>query len=302
MPTYDFIHADCCNMCGASSEHQTFYGKRLDRRQGLWPRRLTGVTSAIFKCRQCGLIYANPLPIPANLEQHYDVAPEEYWADSYFHVEEDHLGDRIDTFKQLSQRSPHECSALDVGAGIGKAMVALQRAGFQVSGLEPSPSFRRAALDRAGIPELQLQLASVETADFPASAFDFINFAAVLEHLPDPAAALQKALGWLKPNGLVYVEVPSSAFLLSRLLRLFYRMTGSGNFVVNTSPMHIPYHFYEFGLESFVAHGKRTGYGVAHHVYYPCAGYVPAFLIPPLNLAMKWTDTGMQLAVWLHHT
>ena len=247
----------------------------------------------------CGLIYPNPMPIPETLDQHYDMAPEDYWTDSYFHVDHDYLVGQINTFVRLSQRSPQTCSALDIGAGIGKAMVALDRAGFEVSGIEPSPSFRRWAIDRMGIPDGRLQLGSIERADFPLNSFDFINFAAVLEHLTDPAAALQKTVGWLKPGGLMYVEVPSAAFLLSRLVRLFYRLTGAGGYVINTSPLHVPYHLYEFGLESFVRHGARAGYAVAFHEHYPCAGYMPRWLIGPSNAVMRWTDTGMQLAVWL---
>jgi hypothetical protein len=70
-------------------------------------------------------------------------------------------------------------------------------------------------------------------------------------------------------------------------------------FVINTCPMHVPYHLYEFGLESFRKHGAGAGYSVAFHEYYPCAGYMPRWLIGPFNSVMKWTNTGMQLAVWL---
>jgi SAM-dependent methyltransferase len=167
-----------------------------------------------------------------------------------------------------------------------------------VSGIEPSPSFYRAAVERMGIPEGQLQLASVEEAQYEDDSFDFINFGAVLEHLADPAGALAKTIGWLKPDGIIYVEVPSSAYLVTRLVRLFYRLTGN-RFVVNTCPMHPPYHLYEFGLRSFTLHGARAGYAVAFHEFFTCAGHMPRFLIGFFNRVMGLTDTGMQLAVWL---
>lgn len=63
--------------------------------------------------------------------------------------------------------------------------------------------------------------------------------------------------------------------------------------------MHPPYHLYEFGLESFVRHGKRSGYSLAFHQYYSCAGFLPRWLARPLDALMRWTGTGMQLAVWL---
>jgi SAM-dependent methyltransferase len=284
-------------MCGSGVEYQTFFGRRLDKRQGLWPRQKAGITTSIFRCRTCGLIYPNPMPIPDSLEQHYDVAPEEYWGEVPFEA-----GDPstlIRTFTRLSGTRPHSCAALDIGAGVGKAMIALGRAGFDVYGIEPSPSFRRAAIERMGVPEGRLKLASAETADFSNDSFDFIHFAAVMEHLVDPATALRKIMRWLKPRGFVYVEVPSSAFLLSRVVRLFYSLTGAGDYVINTCPMHAPYHLYEFGLESFTRHGVEAGYSVASHEYYACADYMPRWAVGPFNAVMGWTNTGMQLAVWL---
>ena len=40
---------------------------------------------------------------------------------------------QIEVFARLTDRSPCGSSALDVGAGIGKAMVALTRAGFEAA-------------------------------------------------------------------------------------------------------------------------------------------------------------------------
>jgi SAM-dependent methyltransferase len=296
---YRFVYSERCNMCDAAADQQILFGRRLDQRQGLWPRSKPGITTSIFRCRVCGLLYPNPMPIPESLAQHYDVTPEEYWVESYFRVEPDHLAGQISTFWRLFGGTPRPCSALDIGAGIGKAMVALQRAGFDCYGIEPSASFRQAAIERMGVQEKRVQLAAVENAAYPDDSFEFINFAAVVEHLADPAAALRKSVKWLKPGGLMYVEVPSSAFLLSRLVRLFYRLTLAGEYVINTCPMHVPYHLYEFGLESFRRHGARAGYTVAFHEFYPCAGYMPRWLIGPFNTLMRWTNTGMQLAVWI---
>lgn len=301
MKTYRFAYSTSCNMCAAGPEVQTFFGRRLDQRQGYRPKRTPGLSISIFRCRECGLIYPNPMPIPETIEQHYDIAPEEYWPDRNVEreAEWDYRPAQIGIFQRLSRTDPHGCSALDIGAGAGATMKALQRAGFEVHGIEPSPSFRRAAIERTGIPEARIQPVAIETARFPESSFDFINFGAVLEHIVDPAAALRKSVGWLKPDGLMYVEVPSSAFLLSRLVRWFYRLTAAGDYVINTCPMHAPFHLYEFGLESFLLHGYKAGYSVAFHEYYPCASYMPTRLVEPFNRLMGWTRTGMLIAVWL---
>src|SRR5215475_4183200 len=146
-------------MCGSGIEHQTFFGRRLDQRQGFFPKRTPGITTSIFRCRACGLIYANPIPIPQRLEDHYDIAPEEYcdWA---FEVPD--FSRQIGAFTRLGGRFPRSSSALDIGAGAGRSMIALMRAGFDAHGIEPSPAFRRAAIERMEIPEERLRLISVE--------------------------------------------------------------------------------------------------------------------------------------------
>lgn len=284
-------------MCGAGKEKQKYLGMRLDRRQGLWPKKVAGVGVPIYRCGVCGLVYANPMPLPQSVEEHYDVAPEAYWTKEYFSEAEEYFSQQIATWCKLTKRSCESAKALDIGAGIGKAMRALQRAGFEVWGIEPSPSFRERAI-QMGVDPQRLLLTSVEEAEFPEGMFDFINFSAVVEHLADPSVALEKALRWLSPKGLMYVEVPSSSFLLARLVHVFYRLTGAP-YVIHISPMHPPYHLYEFGLRSFLLHGERVGYQVVHHEYCPCGGYMPRWLIPLFNAVMRWTDTGMQLMVWL---
>jgi hypothetical protein len=39
------------------------------------------MSTAVQRCRQWGLVFANPVPIPHQTEDHYDVSPDEYWVD-----------------------------------------------------------------------------------------------------------------------------------------------------------------------------------------------------------------------------
>ncbi|MDR3639313.1 MAG: class I SAM-dependent methyltransferase [Isosphaeraceae bacterium] len=238
------------------------------------------------------------MPLPESVAQHYDVLPTRYWSESYFTIAPNYVVYQVDGFRQMTGREPRGSIALDIGAGIGKAMVALERSGFETHGIEPSASFRQAALERFEISEDRLRLSSIEDADYPDGMFDFINFTAVLEHLPDPAAILRKTTRWLKPDGVMLVDVPSSSFLLSKLIRLFYHLTGN-NFVINTCPMHVPYHLYEFGVESFRRNSRLGGYSVIHVDPNPCAEFVPRMLRPLSERVMRRTWTGMQLLVWL---
>ena len=299
---YTFDSASVCNMCSSPVSAHRVLGRRLNRPQGLRPWRKVGVSTTVLQCNNCGLIYANPLPIPGSLQDHYGIPPEDYWEQGYlgFGVDGGDFSVEIQTFMRLRVGEPgsRQLKALDVGAGIGKGMTALAHAGFEVYGIEPSESFHRMAIEKIGIGRDRLQLARIEDAEFAEGFFDFIVFSAVLEHFYDPAAAIRNALKWIKPDGLIRIEVPSANWLINRLARLFYRAMGS-DYVANLSPMHPPFHLYEFSPQSFEAHGAKNKYRIVHRQFHVCPTYMPKLLDRLLRPIMEATKTGMQLTVWL---
>jgi len=54
-------------------------------------------------------------------------------------------------------------------------------------------------------------------------------------------------MSWLKTDGIMHIEVPSSDWLIARLLNFYYKIRGL-DYVTNISPMHEPFHLYEFAL------------------------------------------------------
>ena len=239
-----------------------------------------------MRCRRCGLVYSNPQPVPRSIDQHYEVDPDCYWPEE---------GDRdftsqIATFDRLYLGSKRV--ALDIGAGTGENLVALQAAGFSAQGIEPSRPFYERAFER-GVNVAQVR---IEQAQFHPETFSLVSFASVLEHLCDPAEAIATALKWCEPQGLIHAEVPSARWLTSRLINAAYRLQGL-DYVTNLSPMHPPYHLYEFTLESFRAHSANHGYAVIDHtIYEGTKTYLP---IPGLQTVMRHTGMGMELEVWL---
>jgi SAM-dependent methyltransferase len=294
---YTFKPMTHCNMCGAPASEHRLLGRRLNGPQGAFPRKVRGITVSVMKCRRCDLIFPDPMPVPFHLQDHYGVPPEAYWKEEYFQVSPAYFGGVVQRFKQLRSFQTG-MAALDIGAGLGKAMIALERAGFDAHGLEPSMPFRERAINRMGRDPERLRGGGIEEAEYPESTFDFITFSAVLEHLYDPSASIAKAMRWLRPGGLVHVEVPSSRWLVHRLINTAYRLQGTG-FVANISPMHPPYHLYEFDVKSFRSNGAATGYGIAFSEHMVCATYMPRILDPVLVPLMKARGTGMQLSIWL---
>lgn len=297
---YYFNYIDKCNMCDSKTDTHKIIGKRLNQSQGKNPKNKIGITTTIAKCSNCGLIYSNPQPIPFDIQDHYGVSPEDYWKDNYFSIDDNYFKGEIARLKELIDLK-EGMKSLDIGAGLGKAMIALSKVGFDVYGLEPSIQFHERAISEMGINPDKLKLGMIEEIDYPENHFDFISFGVVLEHLYDPSASIIKALKWLKPNGIIHIEAPSSDWLVPKLINLFYKLRLT-DYVGNLSPMHTPYHLYEFGLKSFQNHSEKYKYEIAFHEYYVCNTYMPRLADFILKPYMKWTNTGMQLCVWLRKT
>ena len=295
---YRFEPVDECVMCGSGRPRHRMIGMRLSGSQGMNPARAAGIAVSVKRCRDCGLIFADPMPIPEQMSDHYDLPPEEYWDEGTLdedrprHVEEIAVAKRL-----LSSDGP--LKALDIGAGLGKTMRSLEQAGFEAFGIEPSQPFHERAIAKMGIDPSRLQLAPLEEAEFAPETFDFITFGAVLEHLYNPGEAIGKALGWLKRGGIIHAEVPSSDHLVAKIINMFFRLPGT-NYVTHISPMHPPFHLYEFTLDSFRKHGERSRYAIAEHRYMVCGILnMPRIAHPLLRWLMERTDTGLQLVVYL---
>lgn len=285
---YEFRSVAKCNMCG-SPDHEML-GMRLSASQGSNPKHVEGIAVPVKKCKGCGLIFAGIQPVPENLSDHYGVPPEEYWlkvpkwTPGYFEQQ-------IATAKRLLSFSSG-MRALDIGAGTGSTMKSLAAAGFDTWGLEPSGPFHAFAL-KQGVELERLQLAGVEGAYYPPASFDFITFGAVLEHLFDPKGSLVRAMEWLKPGGIIQAEVPSADWLIPKLVNAYFRLRGT-NYVTHISPMHSPFHLYEFTRLSFrdfeIVESRIDVCEIIH---------APRVLRPALRWLMERTGTGMQLTLFL---
>ncbi|QQS30210.1 MAG: class I SAM-dependent methyltransferase [Sphingobacteriales bacterium] len=298
MKRYFFKDILVCEMCGDKTEKHRILGQRLNKSQGLHPKNKTGITVSIQKCTNCRLIYSNPQPIPFDLQDHYGKPPEAYWKEKYFEWQPEYFKTQIDEASALLDFKPG-MKALDVGAGLGKAMLSMQNKGFDVYGLEPSVPFFERAISKMGIPPEKLKSGAIEELDYEPEFFDFITFGAVFEHLYEPSACLNKAFGWLKPNGIIHIEVPSSDWLLPKFINLYFRLIGT-NYVTNLSPMHPPFHLHEFSLKSFHQLAEKQNFTIEKHRYdVATIFFFPKIFHGILRSYMAATDKGMQLTVYI---
>jgi 2-polyprenyl-3-methyl-5-hydroxy-6-metoxy-1,4-benzoquinol methylase len=93
---------------------------------------------------------------------------------------------------------------LDVGFGSGALLTTAAEFGYETVGLDlRADSVER--MQRFGYEAFGCDLSQYQ----PSAPFDVVSFADVLEHMPDPLAALGRAHEIMKPSGLLFASMPN---------------------------------------------------------------------------------------------
>lgn len=162
------------------------------------------------------MVYVNPVPGELASGQYYDRTGREYYL-SRAKLESDYAEVRFDRELRLFRRYCPTGAVLDVGCSSGAFLFQLRRrfpGDYEILGTDVSG----APLDYAesrGVP--------VVRGDFGGRKFEAVTFWAVLEHLVQPRAFLERAGSLLAPGGLCFVLVPNLGSLAMRWLGARYR-------------------------------------------------------------------------------
>ena len=135
-------------MCGSQPSAHKVLGKRANRSQGKFPRGQRAISTTVVRCMCCGLVFADPQPVPFDIQDHYGVPPEAYWKQTYFTVAPNYFKREIDHAKELIGPRTGTLRALDIGAGLGKAMIALEQSGFELRSMTAFPSLDAPVTDQ----------------------------------------------------------------------------------------------------------------------------------------------------------
>ncbi len=186
---------------------------------GSVPWRTKG-TLRLVRCPACGMVFADPLP-PESSAAHYDQLGRPFYL-SADKLEGDFASVRFQRELALLRRFSSAGAVLDIGCSTGAFLHQLRSrwpGDYQGTGIDVST----AALDHARSHGIEVIADSLLTHDFGARKFDVVTFWAVLEHLPDPGAFLERAAHGLRPGGLCLALVPNLRSLAVRLLGTRYR-------------------------------------------------------------------------------
>jgi SAM-dependent methyltransferase len=236
-----------CPICGDVPR------KYLGYRGGEFHRSNLGVATTIWRCKSCDLIYPDPMPVPiGGIGQHYSEDPAEYFK---IHVFEQKL-ERAEKLIREAESLVNIGRLLDIGSGQGAIALTAQRLGWNVTCVEPSPSFAVSLRERG----LDVQENTLENLSLPECSFDAVILSAVLEHLYNPNQVLAIISRLLKPDGILFLDVPNERGLYYRIGNLYCWLRGS-KAVQNLSPTFSPYHVFGFGkkaLTKILAKHKLT--------------------------------------------
>jgi SAM-dependent methyltransferase len=216
------------------------------------------------QCRRCLLIYANPFPVPDDLDALYSEEQD------YFHS---HLGPEAKAVQRerivalLEPYTGGPGRLLDVGAGLGETVAAALFRGWDAYGIESSATFAARASWLCGDRVHHGDIDSLP-ARLSERPFDAVTLSAVLEHLHQPDRAIATIAAALRPGGALLLDVPNELGAYFRAGNLFYRLHRK-DWVVNLAPTFSPYHVFGFSRRSLTALLRKHGLSPVWWYFYP---------------------------------
>jgi len=140
---------------------------------------------------------------------------------------------------------------LDIGTAGGAFLEAAERFGYDAYGMEPS----KFLADKGKHRGLKIEQGTIENHRFETQSFDLVCLWDVIEHLPDPKAALVECRKLLRPGGILLVNFPDIGTWQAKLAgRRFWWI--------------LSVHLHHFSRESISDICQRTGFTAFHFQRY----------------------------------
>ncbi|MDX6614919.1 MAG: hypothetical protein QOD60_10 [Solirubrobacterales bacterium] len=195
----------------------------------------------IVRCANCGHMQLAQMPDRAELGESYaEASSEDYIAEE--------AGQRRTADEILERIERHAAPArlVDLGCWVGYFASQAGSRGWRPTGVEPSEFASAYARERLGLDVIRAELLD---AELPAGEFGAAFMGDVIEHLPDPGAALDRVSELLAPGGVFALALPDAG---SRIARAMGRRWWS------VLPTHLQY----FTRRSIATLLERHGYDV----------------------------------------
>ena len=151
------------------------------------------------------------MPTDEELARAYEIAASEVYV-------EEEAGQRETAcvaLEQIERYTGGPGALLDLGCWVGFLMAEARDRGWRTLGIEPSAFASGRAREQLGLEVIQGDLME---ADVPKGEWDAVVLGDVLEHVTQPADALDRVRSLLRPGGVVYIALPDAGSRVARAL------------------------------------------------------------------------------------
>lgn len=213
---------------------------------------LTKELFSIFHCPNCALRFTHSAPNQTEILKYYKFIEyishtdvKEGWFNQLYHAV------RMKTLTQKTKWiqslfTGHKGHLLDIGAGTGAFVNAMQLKDWKVTGLEPDAASRDKAFDN-----YNLTLHSTEMIDdLPENEYEVITMWHVLEHVHALKPYLNQCYKSLKNNGRLIIAVPNYTSYDAKYYKKYW------------AAYDLPRHLYHFSPSSMATLVKEMGFEI----------------------------------------
>lgn len=212
-----------------------------------------------YKCRDCGVIFLENKYGFEDLKEIYNnnYFKDEYKPDSdfnYFIESDEKINEKVDlnreTVDKFRKYLLEDKKVLEIGCAAGYFLEAIKKEGNNnVHGLEISHEAAEFAKNKFNINIIGDNIDSVD--EKYNNFFDSIVMFHVLEHLKNPSESLGEIKRFLKPGGILIIEIPNvKSFDIIASKR------------IKKEVFHAPYHLFAFNMKSLKDIVENQGFKV----------------------------------------
>lgn len=234
------VHYTACPVCGST---------------GILPlltvpdHSVSGEAYVVWQCADCTLRFTQDAPDADSIGKYYQSDAYISHTDSreglmnrlYQRVRRITLESKAALIKSFTKKP--QGRLLDVGAGTGAFLHAMQQKGWQATGMEPDAGARKVAAERYGLQILEPSALQ----ELPAGSQDAITLWHVLEHVHALHPYMQRLKELLSDGGRLFIAVPN------------YRAAEAGVYGPAWAAYDVPRHLYHFSPRSLEVLSARHG-------------------------------------------
>lgn len=271
-PSTSFYEHIPCNLCGSEDKDERAHLSHMLRLPD-------GVH--VVRCKKCHLYYLSPRPTSEAYKKHY-TNTYQYQPESYLgriKNQEVFFSQRLDEIEAFGLKRGN---VLEVGCATGNFLYQAKLRNWHCIGTEISLNLAEYARNHFNLDVFIND--DIRDLNFNDDQFDLVYASNIVEHLSDPSSFFIEVNRIIKPNGVLFIEVPNQfRHLREKMKSLAYSVLPE-KIADNLLPPPIDslHHCYFFSSKTMEAMLRKSGFDILS-----LSTYTPDYFRTPDNLK-RW--------------